>query len=135
MAVAVCLAGTATAAPDSRPIDDLAAANHVFEIRGVFPDSDMLVHPHAIGAALPKVLADKPVAPMRGHGDIVVGNSIPQMVFRAYYAEMNARLKAEAMRLGPVTHPGAEEAAVAARTNDGVLARTWELWKRQAQRT
>jgi HCOMODA/2-hydroxy-3-carboxy-muconic semialdehyde decarboxylase len=63
----------------------------------------------------------------------VVGNSIPQVVFRAYYAEVNARLQAEAMRLGPVTYLSAEEAATATRTNDGVLARTRELWKRHAR--
>jgi ribulose-5-phosphate 4-epimerase/fuculose-1-phosphate aldolase len=111
----------------------LGAGVPVFEIRDVVPDSDMLVRNPAIGAALAKVLADKPVMLMRGHGAVAVGNSIPQVVFRAYYAEMNARLQAEAMRLGPVTYLSAEEAAASARTNDGVLARTWELWKRQAK--
>ena len=107
----------------------------VFEIRDVVPGSDMLVRTPALGAALAKVLGDRPVALMRGHGDVVVGISIPQVVFRAYYSEMNARLQAGAMRLGPgpVTYLSAEEAAAAARTNDGVLARSWELWKRQAR--
>jgi HCOMODA/2-hydroxy-3-carboxy-muconic semialdehyde decarboxylase len=105
----------------------------VFEIRDVAPASDMLVRTPAIGAALAKVLADKPMALMRGHGAVVVGNSIPQVVFRAYYAEMNARLQAEALRLGPVTFLSDEEAAAAAKTNDGVLERTWEAWKRQAK--
>jgi len=111
----------------------LGAGVPVFEIRDVVAESDMLVRNPAIGAALAKVLADKPMALMRGHGAVVVGNSIPQVVFRAYYAEMNARLQAEAMRLGPVTYLSAEEAAAAARTNDGVLARAWELWKRNAK--
>jgi HCOMODA/2-hydroxy-3-carboxy-muconic semialdehyde decarboxylase len=111
----------------------LGAGVPVFEIRDVVPDSDMLVRNRAIGAALAKMLADKAVVLMRGHGAVAVGNSIPQVVFRAYYAEMNARLQAEAMRLGPVTYLSAEEAAAATHTNDGVLARTWELWKRQAK--
>jgi HCOMODA/2-hydroxy-3-carboxy-muconic semialdehyde decarboxylase len=55
-------------------------------------------------------------------------------VFRAYYAEMNARLQAEAMRLGPVTFLTAEEAQASARTNDGVLLRAWDLWKRKAMK-
>lgn len=111
----------------------LGAGVPVFEIRDVVADSDMLVRNPAIGAALAKVLGDKAMVLMRGHGAAVVGNSIPQVVFRAYYAEMNARLQADAMRLGPVTYLSAEEAAASARTNDGVLMRTWELWKRQAK--
>jgi len=107
----------------------------VFEIRDTAgPGSDMLVRNGAIGAALAKALADKPVALMRGHGAVAVGGSIPQVVFRAYYAEMNARLQAEALRLGTVTYLTAEEAQASARTNDGVLLRAWELWKRKAMK-
>jgi ribulose-5-phosphate 4-epimerase/fuculose-1-phosphate aldolase len=112
----------------------LGAGVPVFEIRDVAAGSDMLIRNGALGAALAKMLADKPVALMRGHGAIAVGNSIPQVVFRAYYAEMNARLQAEAMRLGSVTYLSAEEAAAATRTNDGVLTRAWELWKRKAMK-
>jgi len=107
----------------------------VFEIRDAAGrGSDMLVRNGAIGAALARVLADKPVALMRGHGAVAVGSSVPQVVFRAYYAEMNARLQAEALRLGPVTYLTAEEAAASARTNDGVLLRAWDLWKRKAMK-
>jgi len=114
----------------------LGAGVPVFEIRDVAGQgSDLLIRNGALGAALAKVLADKPVALMRGHGAVVVGNAIPQVVFRAYYAEMNARLQAEAMRLGAVTYLSADEAAAAARTNDGVLTRAWELWKRKAMKT
>jgi hypothetical protein len=38
------------------------------------------------------------------------------------------------MRLGPVTYLNAEEAAASAKTNDGVLLRAWELWKRKAMK-
>jgi len=107
----------------------------VFEIRDAAGrGSDMLVRNGAIGAALARVLADKPVALMRGHGAVAVGSSVPQVVFRAYYAEMNARLQAEALRLGPVTYLAADEAAASARTNDGVLLRAWDLWKRKAMK-
>jgi len=114
----------------------LGAGVPVFEIRdAVGTGSDMLIRDARLGAALARTLGDKPVALMRGHGAVAVGNSIPQVVFRAYYAEMNARLQAEAMRLGPVTYLTAEEAAAAARTNDGVLPRAWDLWKRKAMKT
>jgi HCOMODA/2-hydroxy-3-carboxy-muconic semialdehyde decarboxylase len=104
----------------------------IFEIRDVAgPASDLLVRNAQIGAALAKVLGDKTVVLMRGHGSVAVGTSIPQVVFRAYYTEMNARLQAEAIRLGAVTYLTPEEAAASAKTNDGVLMRAWDLWKRK----
>ena len=105
----------------------------VFEIRDVAgPSSDLLVRNAAIGAGLAKTLGDKNLALMRGHGSVTVGTSIPQVVFRAYYAEQNARLQAEAMKLGEVTYLTAEEAAAAAKTTDGLVMRPWELWRRKA---
>jgi len=107
----------------------------VFEIRDVAGSaSDLLVRNAGIGAALAEVLGDRNFALMRGHGAVTVGSSIPQVVFRAYYAEQNARLQAEAMKLGPVTYLSAEETAAAARTTDGLVMRPWELWKRKAMK-
>ena len=107
----------------------------VFEIRDVAgPGSNLLVSSAPIGAALAKVLAGNTVVLMRGHGSVTVGTSIPQVVFRAYYAEMNVRLQAEAIKLGTVTYLTKEEAAAAAKTNDALVARPWELWKRKAMK-
>ena len=77
---------------------------------------------------------DKTVVLMRGHGSVTVGTSIPQVVFRAYYAEMNARLQSQAIQLGAVTYLSAEEAAASAKTNDALVMRPWELWKRKAMK-
>jgi HCOMODA/2-hydroxy-3-carboxy-muconic semialdehyde decarboxylase len=105
----------------------------VFEIRDVAgPSSDLLVRNAQIGAALAKVLGDMTVVLMRGHGSVTVGTSIPQVVFRAYYAEMNARLQSEAIKLGAVTYLSADEAAASAKTNDALVMRPWELWKSKA---
>jgi ribulose-5-phosphate 4-epimerase/fuculose-1-phosphate aldolase len=107
----------------------------VFEIRDVAgPASDLLVRNAQLGAALAKVLGDKTVALMRGHGSVTVGTSIPQVVFRAYYAEMNARLQSEAIKLGAVTYLTPEEASASAKTNDGLVMRPWELWKRKVMK-
>lgn len=107
----------------------------VFEIRDVEgPGSDLLVRNQKLGAALAKVLGDRTVALMRGHGSVTVGTSLPQVVFRAYYAEMNARLQSEAIKLGEVTYLTPEEAAAAAKTNDALVMRPWELWKRKAMK-
>jgi len=107
----------------------------VFEIRDVAGGgTDLLVRDKALGQALAKVLGNHTVALMRGHGSVTVGNSIPQVVFRAVYAEMNAKLQADAMRLGGVTFLTPEEAAKAAETIDGQVMRPWELWKRKAMK-
>ena len=57
-----------------------------------------------------------------------------QVVFRAIYTEINARLEAEALRLGQgeVNFLNAEEAAKASATNNAVLGRAWELWRQRA---
>ena len=71
---------------------------------------------------------------MRGHGMAVAGPTIADAVFRAIYTEVNAKLQAEALRLGQgqVEFLNAEEAANATETNNKVLGRPWELWKQQA---
>jgi HCOMODA/2-hydroxy-3-carboxy-muconic semialdehyde decarboxylase len=65
---------------------------------------------------------------MRGHGSTVVGISLEQAVYRAIYAEVNARLQMQAMALGDVTYLNEREAAKSAKINDTQLTRVWELW-------
>jgi HCOMODA/2-hydroxy-3-carboxy-muconic semialdehyde decarboxylase len=70
---------------------------------------------------------------MRGHGAVVVGPSLPMVVFRSVYLEMNARLQAQAMALGgPVTYLAEEEAQKAATSVGATVQRPWELWKQKA---
>jgi HCOMODA/2-hydroxy-3-carboxy-muconic semialdehyde decarboxylase len=68
---------------------------------------------------------------MRGHGSTVVGSSVEQAVYRAIYAEVNARLQIAATQLGKVTYLNTQEAAKAAVMNDTQLPRVWELWTRE----
>jgi HCOMODA/2-hydroxy-3-carboxy-muconic semialdehyde decarboxylase len=110
----------------------LAQGTPVFEIRDAGgPATDMLIRSPALGAALAQTLGTAPVALMRGHGDVVVGRSLREVVFRAVYTEVNARLEAEALRLGggEVVFLNDQEAANATDTNAGVINRAWELWK------
>ena len=88
------------------------------------------------GAALAKLLGYNPAALMRGHGNVVVGRSIREAVFRAVYTEINARLASEALRLGggQVAFLNDEEANAAAETNSAQIGRPWELWKAKALR-
>lgn len=111
----------------------LGAGAPVFEIRdAVGPASDMLIRDRPLGAALARSLGAAPVALMRGHGSIAVGVSIRHAVFRAVYTEMNARIAAEALRLGPVTWLTDAEAANVAAANDGQVNRAWDLWAMDA---
>ena len=107
----------------------------IFEIRDTAGDAtDMLIRSPQLGAALARSLGDAAVALMRGHGNVVVGRSLPEVVFRAIYTEMNARLQADALRLGNgrVTYLSEGEAAASLATNAGVLTRAWALWKAAA---
>ena len=111
----------------------LGAGVPVFEIREAGGDAtDMLVRNPALGAALAQKLGDSQVLLMRGHGDVVVGRSVREVVFRAIYTEVNARLEAEALRLGPVTFLNDKEAMAAMTTNAALVGRAWDLWKAKA---
>lgn len=112
----------------------LGAQVPVFEIRhaaGV--STDLLIRNQALGKALAEQLGNSNVALMRGHGNVVVGVSIQQAVFRAIYTESNARLQSEAMRLGEINFLTPEEAQATSDMNDQHLGRPWEMWKRRAQ--
>jgi ribulose-5-phosphate 4-epimerase/fuculose-1-phosphate aldolase len=106
-----------------------------FEIRDVAGEaSDLLIRDRRLGAALAQALADRPAVLMRGHGSTVVGGSLREAVFRAIYTEVNAKLQAEAMRLGPVEYLTEGEGAATTETNRGQINRAWELWALLASR-
>ena len=104
----------------------------VFEIREKFGMTDMLIRNNAQGDALAEKLDGSATVLMRGHGYCAVGTSIPEAVFRAYYAQVNAELQQRAMALGGgVNYLTDEEAAKYDETNRGVLGRPWALWKQK----
>lgn len=109
----------------------LGEGTALFEIRDVAGDTDMLISDARLGAALAASLGPRSAVLMRGHGSTVVGASIEQAVYRAIYAEVNARLQIAAKQLGEVTYLNAQEAARSAAINDTQLPRVWELWTRE----
>jgi len=111
----------------------LGGGTPIFEIRDAGGMTDMLIRDNALGDALARTLGPSAVALMRGHGSVAVGVSIKQVVYRAIYTEMNARLQMEAARLGAIEFLAPEEARLAAVMNDTVLERPWELWKRKVK--
>ncbi len=113
----------------------LGAGVPVFEIRDAGgPATDMLIRNPALGAALAQALGPCSVALLRGHGNVVVGGSIREVVFRAVYTEVNAKLATEALRLGEgeVSFLNDAEAAAATATNRAQIGRAWDLWKAKA---
>ena len=75
------------------------------------------------------------VAFLRGHGKVVVGESVQQVVYRAIQTELNARLQLQAKMLGgPLIYLAPEEALkVNARSGPDAtqIRRTWDLWKQR----
>ena len=69
----------------------------IFDIQNDFGITNMLIHNSAQGHALAQTLGDKPAALMRGHGAVIVGESVQQVVPRSVYLMTNAKMQAEAM--------------------------------------
>jgi HCOMODA/2-hydroxy-3-carboxy-muconic semialdehyde decarboxylase len=121
-----------------RPITHNASFLHVgvpvWEIRESFGTTKMLVNDGKIGQSLAATLGDKPVALMRGHGNVVVGPNVRVATARAVFTDENARMLAVALSLGgPVNYVSPGEGAL--RDKDPSDAtRSWELWKANAMR-
>jgi HCOMODA/2-hydroxy-3-carboxy-muconic semialdehyde decarboxylase len=106
----------------------------VFDIRKAAGVTDLLVRDAALGKALATSLGQKSAALMRGHGAVVVAASIPNVVGRSIYLDVNARAQAQAIALGgKITYVEADEAKL--RMSDAnEYARAWDLWKRKVAR-
>ncbi|HUI15310.1 MAG TPA: class II aldolase/adducin family protein [Xanthobacteraceae bacterium] len=113
----------------------LGLGTPLFEIRNSVGDgTDLMILTPDLGKDLAQKLGkDAAVVLMRGHGDSVVGPSLPNAVFRAYYTEINARQQLAAITIGgPINFMTRAEALTA---NDAMLrasARPWALWRKRA---
>jgi len=107
----------------------------VFDIRRVREENDLLIRDNPLGKALAATLGKCNCVLMRGHGMTVIGDSVPEAVFRAIYTEMNARLQLQAAQLeGPIEFLSEEEGRRSSTANRGTLERPWELWKKSLAR-
>jgi ribulose-5-phosphate 4-epimerase/fuculose-1-phosphate aldolase len=106
----------------------------VFEIRDTGGATDLLVRNSALAKALAATLDSKPVALIRGHGNVVVGPNVKRATIRAVYTEVNARLQTIALGLGgPINYVSPEEGALRDK-NPGEEGRAWDGWKDKAMR-
>ena len=107
----------------------------LFEIRDVAgAATDLLISSPTLGVALARCCGNHNIVLMRGHGSTVIGASVREAVYRAVYAELNARYQCEAMRLGEVVYLSKEEGEAAVRNIEQQTVRAWNLWREQAAR-
>jgi ribulose-5-phosphate 4-epimerase/fuculose-1-phosphate aldolase len=105
----------------------------VYDIRKGTPDNDLLIRDRRLGRELACAIGDCTCVLMRGHGMTVVGDSLPEVVFRSVYTEMNAKLQGLASQLeGPIEFLSDEEGRRSTVSNRGTIERPWELWKKKA---
>jgi ribulose-5-phosphate 4-epimerase/fuculose-1-phosphate aldolase len=100
--------------------------------------SNNLVTDAMRGRALAETLGDRPVALLRGHGNVVVGPDLRRTVARAIYTEVNARMLLQAVMLGgPITFIDPEEnklieAGRGAQITGHSVDRVWQMWLEEA---
>src|SRR5262249_19658959 len=110
----------------------------VFEMRKVAGSRSLLVTNGELGKALADTLGNRPVALLRGHGNVVVGPSVRRVVARGVYTEGNARLLVQAITLGgPLIYIDGGEAKTgeAGRDPDAsghATDRIWQMWVEEA---
>jgi HCOMODA/2-hydroxy-3-carboxy-muconic semialdehyde decarboxylase len=107
----------------------------LFEIRKSVGDgTDLMILTPSLGKDLAKKLGpDAAVILMRGHGDSVVGPSLPNAVFRAYYTEINARQQLAAITIGgPINFMTRAESLTSNSAMLNASARPWALWRKRA---
>ena len=93
--------------------------------------TDLLVRDARLGRALAQTLGARPVALMRVHGAVVVANSIPNVVGRSAYLDLDARAQAQAIALGGKIRSVDLAEAKLRMADPNEYSRAWELWKNE----
>jgi HCOMODA/2-hydroxy-3-carboxy-muconic semialdehyde decarboxylase len=107
----------------------------IWDSRRLFGDTNLLVTSMEMARDLATALGDRPVALMRGHGCVVAGGSLRDVVFNSVYLELNAELQMKAASLGEITFLSEGEIAAILRTRSSfTFERAWERWCARAGR-
>lgn len=107
----------------------------VWDSHDRFGDTTLLVSNQDMGADLAMALGDRRAALMRGHGCVVVGKSLREVVFASVYMEINAQLQFKASTMGEITFLSEGEVkAILDRRGSYTFERAWERWCRRAGR-
>jgi HCOMODA/2-hydroxy-3-carboxy-muconic semialdehyde decarboxylase len=106
-----------------------------WDSRTAFGDTNLLVTDMAMARDLASSLGSLPVILMRGHGCVVAGTSLREVVFNSIYLQLNADLQLKAGALGAITFLSDGEVAAVLRTRSSfTFERAWEFWCRRAGR-
>jgi ribulose-5-phosphate 4-epimerase/fuculose-1-phosphate aldolase len=122
-----------------RPIMHMCASMGIevptWDSRTQFGDTNLLVTNMEMARDLAATLGTRSVALMRGHGCVVAGASLREVVFNSVYLELNADLQMKAASLGTITFlsHGEVEAVLSTRSSF-TFERAWEYWCRRAGR-
>jgi ribulose-5-phosphate 4-epimerase/fuculose-1-phosphate aldolase len=106
-----------------------------WDSRARFGDTNLLVTNVEMARDLAAALGPRPAMLMRGHGAVVAGASLREVVFNSIYLQLNADLLMKAQTLGDVTFLSEGEVAAVLRTRGSfTFERAWEFWCRRAGR-
>lgn len=107
----------------------------VFEIRDAAGDqTDLLIRSGELGTALAAALGQSSLVLMRGHGATIVGESLPEAVFRSVYTQLNAELQLKLVGQADVVYLSPGEAAETTRSIKTQIDRAWNLWREEVGR-
>ncbi len=106
-----------------------------WDSRASFGDTNLLVTNMDMARELAAALGRRPVILMRGHGCVVAGMSLREVIFNSIYLQLNADLQMKASGLGDITFLSEGEVAAVLRTRGSfTFERAWEFWCRRAGR-
>lgn len=107
-----------------------------WDIRTAFGDcTNLLVTSMAMGRDLAACLGGRTVALMRGHGSVVVGRSLREVVFTSVYMEMNADMQIRSLAMGDIAYLSEGEIGAITTARAGFTwERGWESWCRRVGR-
>lgn len=107
----------------------------VWDIRDEFGDTNLLVTSNEMGDSLARAVGRGRAALMRGHGSVIAGKSVQDVVFTTYYLRLNAEVLIKALSMGKeVTYlsPGEIEQSGELHMQPLSQGRAWEEWCQQA---
>jgi HCOMODA/2-hydroxy-3-carboxy-muconic semialdehyde decarboxylase len=108
----------------------------VWDSQDKFGDTNLLVSNMEMGRDLARFLGKDRAALMRGHGAVVVSDSLRRAVFISVYVELGAKLQMQAMAMGEVKYlTDGEIDIIIKRSGPAGINRAWENWCRRAGRS
>ena len=106
----------------------------VWDSRGSFGDTNLLVSSIGMGADLARMLGRDHVVLMRGHGFAAAARSLIEVLRMAIYLRLDAKVLTEALKLGPVVPLSTGEITKIANVSPDApeLRRAWIYWATRA---